>query len=506
MRPAWCVFVPLLLAYAPSLLWCMARWNSPTQYYEHCWLLPLVGAYVVWKRADRWRVQPAAVDLKAWGLLAPALLLHLVGAMLIVESLSAFSLALAIPGAAWLALGRSRMQDLWSVAWLSLLLVPTPILVEGWLAFRLKEFAVSAGAWLGNCLGADVARDGAALVLVGQDAFLYVADACGGLRSLMAMLALAYCIAFFVGSDSRLRRLLLLLSAVPIAVGANVVRIAMLCVLARHQGVAFTEATGHTLANLVAWSSSLLLLLLLDKLASRDATAPTSQVPVLATAADYAPALRRQARLLVPLGLLLLLLSWYKPLPGTERRAERLPVTCGNATQVALAPREAVEYARNLPRWRELLGSNDFVWRRYQDAQGALINLVATFHDTNWKSIHAPRICIEGSNMDIETDDVIPAPWLADDANVSRIVARSRSNGVRYVTYSVFGGKDWLTGRYLAFAWHHLPLALLRRNESGFLLRVETAILPGETDSAAAEARCAVFLRDILPPTRMLLP
>ena len=50
-------------------------------------------------------------------------------------------------------------------------------------------------------------------------------EACGGLRSLLAMITLGYCVAFLFGGRSTTRRVLLMLITVPVAVGANVLRI-----------------------------------------------------------------------------------------------------------------------------------------------------------------------------------------------------------------------------------------------------------------------------------------
>ena len=72
------------------------------------------------------------------------------------------------------------------------------------------------------------------------------------------------------------------------------------------------------------------------------------------------------------------------------------------------------------------------------------------------------------------------------------------------MTLSVFGTRDWLSGDYWDFTLYHLPRALLRANESGFLLRVESPIYGGE-EPADAEARCAAFLRSLLPSARSLL-
>ncbi len=505
------VFLPLLLAYATALGWCVDRWNAPTLYYEHCWLVPVVAAVVIWTRRRDWLTRPAYVDLGGLWLLVPALLMHLVGAALMIDSLSAGSLVLAIPGAAWLALGRQRLKGLWPVLWLSLFLVPTPIVVEGWLAFSLKELAVGGGAALANLLGADLERRGADLLLRGTDASLYVADACGGLRSLLAMTTIAWCVAFFMGPARWLRRAALLLAAVPIAVLANVVRIAGICLFARWFGVPFAEGFGHTLANGLEWVADLVVLLTLDRLLSRgwspDAvpSSVSSSVPVAPlSAAQNARSLRRQGLWLYLVAAPLLWLSLYRPAGGDGQRAARLPELVGGYTLLARTPAQEEKFQQSLPRWRELLGTGDFVYRAYTTAAGDFISLTALFHDTNWKSVHAPRICIEGSNMDIEQDDVVAAPWLGEPTTVSRIVARRRSDGRRFLTYSLFGTRSWSSGRYEDFAMHHMPLALLRQNESGFLLRVETPIGEGEP-LAAAEQRCAGFLTALLPVSRELL-
>lgn len=502
MKAFLAVFLPLLVAYAATLWWCVERWNAPTQYFAHCWLVPLVGLFVVHQRRQQWRQVPAVRDRRGLWLLVPALVLHLAGALLMVDSWSAASLVFAVPGAAWFALGAPRLRGLWPVVWLVLFVVPMPIYVEGRVAFTLKEIAVQGGAALANGLGADIVRNGDLLQPRGLAGALYVADACGGLRSLLAMLTLAYCLAFFVGPRTWPRRVALLTLAPVLAIAANTARIAVLCLLARGWGVPFAEGTGHTVANCVEWVTLVAALLLVDARWPRGARDPAAG-PAPASVARPATAgrLATAGTVLWLAALPLLGLSLYRPGGSSKARAEALPETLAGYTVV---PRDAAEEARfqqNLPRWRELLGTGDFVWRRYRDAAGAMVNLVALFHDTNWKSVHPPRICIEGSGMDIEVDDLVPAGELAAGANASRIVARSRTDGWRYVTLSVFGTADWLSGDYWEFTWHHLPRALVRANLSGFLLRVESPVRPDE-DTAAAEARCRQFLRALLPAAR----
>lgn len=508
MTPLLAVFLPLLLAYSMALLWCVERWNAPTQYFAHCWLVPCVAAAVIWWRRRDWQQRARATDWAGLWLLVPGLLLHATGAALMIDSWSAASIVLTLPGAAWLALGRSRLRGLWPVLALVLFAIPMPIYVEGRMAFVLKEIAVQGGSWLANLVGADIQRLGDRLLPVGLPGSLFVADACGGLRSLLAMLTLAYCLVFFTGPPSIARRVLLLFAAAPLAITANVTRIAVLCVMARWFGVPFAEGTGHTVANVVEWGALLVTMVSLDGLLARRLAKRLVKSDEATVAVDAAPtagsaSLRGPAMVLWLLAVPLAWLSYYRPFADRSGRAERLPDTIAGYLYEPRSEAQQREFEAALPRWRELLGTGDFVWRRYRDKDKHLVNLVALFHDTNWKSVHPPRICIEGSNMTIETDDLVPAPWLreGDAAVASRIVARRLSDQWRYVTLSIFGTQHWASGDYWDFTMHHLPRALFRQNESGFLLRVESPIYSGES-LAVAETRCREFLRALLPESR----
>lgn len=313
MTPLLAVFLPLLAAYAPALAWCAERWNAPTEYFAHCWLLPPLAAWLVWSQRAGWSQRPRRVDPKGWWLLGPALLLHLAGAALMIDSWSAASMALAVPGAAWLVLGGERLRGMWPVLWLAAFCVPLPLYVEGRLAFTLKEVAVAGGSWLANLAGADVVRSGDMLQPRGVDGALYVADACSGLRSLLAMLTLAYCLAFFLGAPRWLRRATLLLAAPVMAVVANVVRIGALCLFARWFGVPFAEAGGHTIANVAEWITLVGALLALDALAfGRQPAAAASPSRAGGPVASLRPLLPHAAAIWFA-ALPLLLLSLHRP-------------------------------------------------------------------------------------------------------------------------------------------------------------------------------------------------
>ena len=108
---------------------------------------------------------------------------------------------------------------------LLLFATPPPLDVTSRMAVELKEFAIGWSLDLGNALGLGAERQGASIIVPGQVARLEVADACSGLRSLLALTTLGYVLAFFFGSRSIKRRVILLAVAMPIAVLVNILRI-----------------------------------------------------------------------------------------------------------------------------------------------------------------------------------------------------------------------------------------------------------------------------------------
>jgi len=262
------VFLPLAIAYGDTLKWIWDRWMLTDSYYAHGPLLPLLAAWVIYRRHRQIVDLPGRVDLRGWWLLGSGLLLRLLGAAVTVDSLSAASLTLSLCGAVWVGLGNTRLRALLPVLLLLPLCTPPPMDFTNRIAVELKEVAITAALALGNGLGLGAVRDGANVLVPGQGQALRVADACGGLRSLLALVTLGYVLAFFFGSSAPRRRLLLLVATVPVALGANIVRIAGLCFLAKTSGVDYAGQGGilggHTLMNAAEWVVDVAVLLGLD--------------------------------------------------------------------------------------------------------------------------------------------------------------------------------------------------------------------------------------------------
>jgi exosortase len=263
------VLLPLCVAYAGTFGWLYESWGFGEAYYAHGPLVVAFAALVVFRWRNRLTEKEAGWDPRGWLLLGPGLFLHLCGAALMIDSLSGASLILSVPGAIWLAYGLPRLSILAPVLGLIPFIVPLPIAVQGKLAFQLKEFAIQAGLVIANALGADAHRTGAEIGFPGIEGSLIVADPCSGLRSLVALITLGYCVAFFLGTRAGARPWILLAAAGPIAVLTNVLRIAAICWIARFVSVEFASGRGHDIASVAIWVVDLGMLLGLDAWLSR---------------------------------------------------------------------------------------------------------------------------------------------------------------------------------------------------------------------------------------------
>ena len=128
---------------------------------------------------------------------------------------------------------------------------------------------MGGGLGLANFFGLGGVQRGAHLYVPGQELPLLVADPCGGLRSLLALTTMGYCLAFFMGSQRGARRWLILAAAGPVALLCNVFRIASVTWIAKWWGVPFATGTGHDLMNAFTWILNLGILIALDQGFSR---------------------------------------------------------------------------------------------------------------------------------------------------------------------------------------------------------------------------------------------
>jgi exosortase len=157
------------------------------------------------------------------------------------DLLAAVALLLALPGLSLLLLGPQRTRVLLTPWLISFLMLPIP---EGLLApihVALRGITAAGTEWLLHSIGFPLYREGFTLVL--PRSALYVADECSGFSTLYATITIALILAYLCAS--RVRQVLILALAVPLAIACNVLRVAMLALLVDRYGNGILETAMH---------------------------------------------------------------------------------------------------------------------------------------------------------------------------------------------------------------------------------------------------------------------
>jgi exosortase len=274
-----------LLAPTACLTW--AFWTTLTELaqtwhdnpqYSHGYLVPGFALALLWLRRDRF--DRAAMRPSLWGLplLAGGLGLRLYGAYYYYTSLDAVALLPSVAGLV-LLLGGWRA---WRWAWPSVLflafMIPLPFRVANALSGPLQRLATVASTFVMQVLGLPALAEGNVILL--NDHTIGIVEACNGLRMLVVFFALSTAFTLVV-QRPWLDKVILLASAVPIALIANVTRVTTTGVLHELTDSATANAFFHDLGGWLMMPLALGLLWIELKVLSRLLTDPPATPPRL---------------------------------------------------------------------------------------------------------------------------------------------------------------------------------------------------------------------------------
>ena len=257
--------VLVLGLYHKILLRLVEHWYIDPDY-SHGFLVPVLALYFVWERRQQLSTLPVTSQKAGIGLLGLGLVMLVLGSAGAELYLQRTSIIVVIAGLVLLLLGKSYLRALaFPIAFL-LFMVPLPAIVVNTIAFPLQLFAAKTAAFCLYNFGIPVLREGNVIALATTT--LEVAEACSGIRSLQALLALGTVYAYFTQSSMWKRWTLVLLS-IPIAIIANAFRVSGTGVLAHYWGAQAAEGFYHTFSGWLIFLVAFVLLLACGWLLSR---------------------------------------------------------------------------------------------------------------------------------------------------------------------------------------------------------------------------------------------
>lgn len=253
----------LFLMYLPSFIWMWDRWFARDSYYSHGILIPFVTIFLIWQK--RGILSKIKTESSPWGLrlLFLAVAIHLLSSLFRVYFTSGFSIIIALFGLVLHFYGSKMLKELLFPISFLVFMVPLPMVIIANISFRLKIFAAHIGVNVLNQMGLTCTQQGSAIVM--RHAYVVVDDVCSGLRSLITLMALGSLFSFWMKSTP-IKKTLLFLSTIPIAVLTNVMRIIFLAFVSEVWGAKVATGHLHDISGFIVFAGAFCLLYLTQKM------------------------------------------------------------------------------------------------------------------------------------------------------------------------------------------------------------------------------------------------
>jgi len=253
-----------------ALSWMVERWTDDIEYggdYSHGWLIPIMSLYVVWSRRKQLSAAEKNISYAGLAVVVGCLLLHWLGAKSQQTRLSLFALVGLTWGIPYYLYGWQVAKKLIFPCAYLIFCVPFNFLDS--VTHPLRIFATEVAAVLLNGTGIAVEASGARLHSLTPGGFdLDVADACSGIRSLIAITALTAIYANITQREAWKQWVIFFMS-IPLAIIGNIVRIFTTGIVAEAFGTDMAMQLYHDFSGFIIFMVVFILLISVGSMLDR---------------------------------------------------------------------------------------------------------------------------------------------------------------------------------------------------------------------------------------------
>lgn len=254
--------IAIAILFRDLLLGCVNRWATEPQY-SHGFAIPIMALGLGWFSRHKFQPGTAHSNVFGFAMILAGIVGHIAAVYFYVEAIDAISFLLIVTGTTLLIWGRRAFAGLWPAVLFLGFMLPLPFQIERALSGPLQILGANESAWYIQTIGIPAIAQGNTILM--GDTRLGVADACSGLRMLMVFFAISTA-AVIVSKRTAWEKLLMLLSALPIALICNIVRIVATAVAHQSLGRATADLVFHDLSGWLMMPLAMLLLFLEIKL------------------------------------------------------------------------------------------------------------------------------------------------------------------------------------------------------------------------------------------------
>lgn len=523
LRKPFLIAASLAFLYAGVLVKLGSNWWTDENY-SHGLLVPFVIGYVVYLEFDELKKAASKPSVLAgFGLIIFALVLLLGGTLGAELFTQRISLVVMLAGIVVYFFGAKILKLLVAPFALLLLAIPIPQIIFNKIAFPLQIYASRMAVWGIRLFEVPSVRKGNVIEILPsgatQNIALEVVEACSGIRSLMTLVTLALVLAYFTRSKRRFaengwfdflknfdfwRAIILMMSAVPIAIFTNAARVTATGVLTYHYGRRATESAFHEASGWLVYVAALGLLILVNFALSQiyrqgaKTRENAERPPEIAFPTNGSPL---NSRIATPILIVVLLIggvfiNWF------NQRGET------NIERKSLS-----EISTELGDWRQkgneirfdqqtesVLRTTDYTMREYVLPNDRLANLYVGYYASQrtGATYHSPQNCLPGAGWVMTQPELIEIK--TPDGKTFTANKFIIENGV-YTEVLIY----WYQGRGRFTASEYTDKintiwdSVSRRRSDGALVRVMTSVGNSEAEATQSAIDLAARTADKLP-------
>jgi len=484
-------------------------WSTPE--YSHGPLIPLISLYLFMRELRR--SPPITGDRIRWpGLvvIAGALLLAILGNIVHIPDIVTYAFIIWVGGLVLTVFGwdRGRRHQLPVLHLIFMLPLPNFIYLK--LTIVLQGISSVVGVWLIQMMNIPVFLDGNIIDLGVYK--LQVAEACSGLRYLFPILSFSYLFAILYRGPMW-HKALLLLSAAPITILMNSVRIGIIGILVNYYGIGQAEGFLHIFEGWVIFGFCVGILFVMAIALQRLTPNPLPLAEaidldfqgfggILSRFLEIRPARAMALAAILTVGVTTAFVTINPPEPDPVARDSfgLFPRSMGDWQGRQFQLDADVE---------RVLGADDYINATYLAPDAATgVNLFSAFYhkQTEGSGIHSPEVCLPVGGWEIftfDTHDVsFPQTEYGDFTLNRAVIQKGLDKQLVYYWFEQRGRR--MTNDFSAKMAVLYDGFTIGRSD-GAIVRFVTPILDNEPESMA-DARIQSFMAEVLPRLPRFIP
>jgi exosortase D (VPLPA-CTERM-specific) len=485
----------------------VTKWER--EEYSYGYFVPLLILFFIWQRKN----EIAKVELSpSWiGVLLAVIGLVTIaaGQLATIFTIVQYGFVITLHGIAYAFLGWKGYRIVMIPLALMFFAVPLPGFFYNNLSNALQLISSEIGVWVIRQFGISVYLEGNVIQLAQMK--LQVVEACSGLRYLFPLTAVSFMIAYIYRAPMW-KRVIVFLSAIPITVLMNSVRIGLVGVTVEHWGPAMAEGILHDFEGWVIFMSSLGLILI-EMLILNQIGRPKQRFndtfyielpgPLPEGVEFKGPSL--SSPMIAVVALLVAAAGFHHLAPSRDEIIPERP-------DFATFPGKVENWTGKVDRLDQIfldaLKLDDYLLADYTAAEGKAVNVYSAYYGSqrSGAAVHSPRTCLPGDGWVLDQFGQRRLDGIAVNGQplqVNRSIIK-KGDAAQLVYYWFQQRGRIITNEYLV-KWYLFRDSVMMRRTDGALVRLTTLIWPDESVDDA-DARLTDLAGKLAPHLETYIP